>query len=108
MKLSVEEVGILVRKNRGMTVNSVCYDFDNRIIGLELNISNYVCNIFNIYAPNGVQDQNDFIDNLCEIITSKKKVILGGDFNAVENSDKDRMSVSNTEYVLKRNEQKWC
>jgi exonuclease III len=44
----------------------------------------------NIYTPNSSENQCEFVNDLHAIIGSKKNIILGGDFNYIEDRDHDK------------------
>ena len=97
---------ILVKKISDLSVFGYeCYN--NRIVCVKLKYKNEEINLVNIYAPNSVQEQIEFIEELNEILHQKKRVILGGDFNFVENDQSDRYNVRKSKFVLKRNVKEW-
>ena len=65
-------------------------------------------NLVNIYAPNTIQEQLEFIERLNVIAHVKKRIILGGDFNFVESdlNNRKNLRVSKTS-VQKRNVKEW-
>ena len=63
-------------------------DLDFKIMEAEVQGSSFL--FVNIYAPNGVQDQCCFYDNLNKnieenVIEKGNRIILGGDFNVTLN-----------------------
>ena len=57
-------------------------------IKTEMESSSFI--ITNIYAPNIPRKRKQFFKNLETYITNNNNNILGGDFNMVENIQKDR------------------
>ena len=57
-------------------------------IKIEMESSSFI--ITNIYAPNIPKKRKNFFQNLETFITNNNNNILGGDFNMVENIQKDR------------------
>ena len=67
-------------------------DLQGRILTIKLLIYEHQYQIVNIYAPAGTDKrvQNEiFFDNLCPYINSTLPVIIGVDFNCVENPNLD-------------------
>ena len=87
-------VAICVKKDVGLVVKSDFFDEENRIYGLDISFNNENFCFVNIYSPNSVAGQNDFIDFLHNFLLTKKNIILGGDFNYVE----DRVHEKNNDY----------
>lgn len=48
-------------------------------------------NIVNVYAPTTGQDRKEFFDNLWNYKTGDNNLIIAGDFNCVEEIDKDKL-----------------
>ena len=80
---------------------------DDRYIALDLVINKKVYNLVNIYAPNLISEQVRYIEVLDNIIFDKKNLILGGDFNCVDNSVLDRTGSYHTHATLKLNQKLW-
>jgi len=83
-------VGILIKKNENISLLSDFCDFENRVVGCEVSLKGVPINLINIYAPTNKTEQNEFIEALYDVLNSKKRVILAGDFNCVENEMTDR------------------
>jgi len=85
-------VGILVKKNlcANMSVLSTHYDLDSRFLRVEIKINEVILNLINIYAPNVESEQLNFINNMYEVCSNVKNIIMAGDFNAVSKA-KDRI-----------------
>ena len=83
-------VAILVRKDKGFKVINEYFEFDNRLHGVEICINKINFNFINIYTPNSSENQCEFVNDLHAIIGSKKNIILGGDFNYIEDRDHDK------------------
>jgi exonuclease III len=84
-------VAICIKRDVGIKFVSECFDNENRLHSVRLDINNNTFNFFNIYSPNLSVDQNDFIECLHNFMSGKKNIVLGGDFNYVE----DRVSEKN-------------
>ncbi len=81
---SSKGVAFCVKKDVGIVINSEFFDEENRIYGLEISVSNDKYCLVNIYSPNSVTYQNDFIESLHNLLLTKKNIIIGGDFNFEE------------------------
>ncbi|KAL4366199.1 hypothetical protein GQ457_05G012670 [Hibiscus cannabinus] len=73
--------------------NVFCVDkqvMEDRVIMLEgkFKLSNFRCNLFNIYAPNDHGDRERFFDCVSNLISaSSLPVIIGGDFNVIKDKE---------------------
>ena len=83
-------VGILVKKDKGFKKINEYFEFENRLHGVELCINNVNYNFINIYAPNSIANQCEFVQELHTILGSKKNIILGGDFNYIEDREYEK------------------
>ena len=77
---------ILVRDDLDFKLNLARSDDNGRYIIMEAEVQGSSFLFVNIYAPNSVQDQCCFYDNLNKnieenIIGKDNRIILGGDFN---------------------------
>jgi hypothetical protein len=83
-------VGILVNKHLANHVKSFHFDTEGRAITVNMMINDIEYQFINVYSPNNPKERKEFILNLDKLIT-KKNVILGGDFNFVENNLRDKL-----------------
>ena len=74
-------VCIFVKKDKNIKIINEYFDCENRIHGIEVNFGNTNLNFINIYAPNSSTSQCEFIQTLYTYLSSKKNIILGGDFS---------------------------
>ena len=82
-------VGILAGKSLINHIKSFDLDIEGRLLSLDVVINDVPVQILNVYAPNDPCDRKDFINNLSNAI-HHPHVILGGDFNFVENPTLDK------------------
>ena len=75
---------ILVRSDLDFSLKSINLDSEGRSIIMEAEVQGSLFLFVNIYAPNKVQDQCHFFDNLNKNID---RIIVGGDFNVTLDSD---------------------
>lgn len=79
-----------------------------RAICLNLEIEEISISLCNIYAPNDGEEQIEFIEKLSRLLYGKKKILLAGDFNAVQNSCMDRQSSNRiSQKQEKKYEKEW-
>ena len=81
-------VMILVKDDLDFKLNSLSSDAKGRYIIMEAEVQGSSFLFVNIYAPNNVQDQCCFYDNLSKnieenIIDKENRIIIGGDFNII-------------------------
>ena len=77
---------ILVKNDVDFKLNSIISDDQGRYIIIDAEIQGSSFLFVNIYAPNSVQDQCCFYENLNKkieenIVGKENKIIIGGDFN---------------------------
>jgi hypothetical protein len=66
------------------------FDCENRMHGIEVSFENTTFNFINIYAPNSSTSQCEFIQTLYTYLSSKKNIILVGDFNYIEDREYEK------------------
>lgn len=87
-------VMILVRSDLDFSLKSVNLDTEGRSIIMEAEVQGSLFLFVNIYAPNKVQDQCRFFENLNKniedfVVNKEHRIIVGGDFNVTLDSDLD-------------------
>lgn len=85
---------VLVRSDLDFNLKSLEADVQGRYVVMEAEVKGSNFWFLNIYAPNKVQEQCHFFDNLNNIIESsivekEQKIVIGGDFNTELGSDFD-------------------
>ena len=85
---------ILVRSDLDFSVKSVNLDIEGRLIIMEAEVQGSLFLFVNIYAPNKVQDQRRFFEDLNQniegfVVNKEHRIIVGGDFNVTLDSDFD-------------------
>ena len=83
-------VCIFVKKDKNIKIINEYFDCENRIHGIEVNFENTNLNFINIYAPNSSTSQCEFIQTLYTYLSSKKNIIIGGDFNYIEDREYEK------------------
>ena len=77
-------VCILINPLYGQTVNNFNKDQNGRIISLDIVSETGNLSVCNIYAPNTLQQQNEFLHSLNEYLRSNTDIgtlVIGGDWN---------------------------
>ena len=97
-------VGFLIRKNSNIITKNIFHDLNNRVLGCEVCFDNISFNLVTVYCPNSIQQQVEFTEELYDVLNTKKRVLLVGDFNFVEDKLKDRENLKQNIYEV-RNEQ---
>ena len=87
-------VMVLVRSDLDFNLKSVEVDVQGRYAIMEADVQGSNFLFVNIYAPNKVQEQCYFLDNLNNInenfvVNKEQKIVIGGDFNTALDSDLD-------------------
>ena len=91
-------VGFLIRKNSNIITKNIFHDLNNRVLGCEVCFDNISFNLVTVYCPNSIQQQVEFTEELYDVLNTKKRVLLVGDFNFVEDKLKDRENLKQNIY----------
>ena len=83
-------VGILVKPKVKINIKDTHRDSNGRIITIVIDKNNTTMQICNIYAPDTPANRPNFYNNIPQYLTQNCPVILGGDFNMVEDPKMDR------------------
>ena len=78
-------VGILFSNQLDITVVSEKFDMDGRLICVDIDMAGCRHRYINVYQPNIPGERVRFIDALDQYLLGTRDIILGGDFNFVEN-----------------------
>ena len=73
-----------------VSISTIHKDKEGRILSLNFSIEKQNYQIINIYAPTRNSEKPKFYKTLKNYIDSKQNLILGGDFNLVEDTLLDR------------------
>ena len=83
-------VAILIKQNLNIETHTISKDEEGRIISLTLTFENQNFQIINIYGPMKNSEKHTFYKERHKYITQEDNMILGGDFNMVEDLLLDR------------------
>jgi exonuclease III len=87
-------VALLFNKRLDLAVNNTFCHPNGRLIQIECSIDGQLYSLFNIYAHNESKPRNDFIKFInSRILNCNGNIILGGDFNCVENPYLDKTKI---------------
>lgn len=78
-------VAVLFRSSFPGRVIRFLTDTDGRVLSLLISVANFKLNLVNIYSPNTVSERKVFFSRLHEYFISQGDLIVGGDFNCVDN-----------------------
>ena len=83
-----------VRSDLDFSLKSINLDIEGRSIIMEAEVQGSLFLFVNIYAPNKVQDQHRFFEDLNQniegfVINKEHRIIVGGNFNVTLDSDFD-------------------
>ena len=90
-------VGILINSNFTYSVQEYCNIINGRMQSLKLNINEKDYTFLNIYAPNKLNDNYNFLTKIEEFVITNdsETLIIGGDFNTVIDITKDKKKHGN-------------
>ena len=67
-------------------------DFEGRWVAIDIDCCGGIpLRIICVYAPNDTMDRKRFISSLDFILSTPREIIMGGDWNFVEDSERDRV-----------------
>ena len=94
--------GYLINNKTNISINNTIRDGDGRFIILEVNINEESFTLVNLYCPN--KDEPIFFTNVFRILDNLniENLILGGDFNFVQNFDLDKIGRNNISFKQSR------
>jgi exonuclease III len=81
----------LCKKKLQPVINKIHKDNDGRLIKVDCTLSNTNFTLINVYCPNDHTERKSFLENLVHQVPQGHYVILGGDFNCVENPALDKI-----------------
>ena len=84
-------VGILFNKHLNVVIESVVYDTDGRYVIVDVAIDTVKWRLINIYCPNHATSRVQFLDSLAVWLDTSRLLIVGGDFNFVDNLTLDKV-----------------
>jgi exonuclease III len=83
-------VAFLFSKRLQPVVGKIYKDNDGRIFKLDCSLSDIKFTLINVYCPNDHIERKTFLENLTHHVPQGHYVVLGGDFNFVENPALDK------------------
>ena len=84
-------IAIFLRKDLDIETHTILKDEEGRILSLNFSYEKQNFQIINIYDPTRNSMKPKFYKSLKQYITAKQNIILGGDFNMVEDVLMDRL-----------------
>ena len=83
-------VAILIKQNLNLEINTTVKDEEERILSISFTFEKQNFQIINIYAPTKNSEKHIFYKHLKHYININENIILGGDFNMVDDPLLDR------------------
>jgi len=84
-------VGILLHPKLDCEIVRFAHDWEGRSVVVDVDIDSYQFRLVNVYCPNVEKEREEFIEDLESVVNTPRKVILGGDFNFVEDTKLDKI-----------------
>ena len=84
-------VGILFNPTMNMSIENTHYDYEGHIIYADIILAGVKLRLINVYAPNIPSERLTFLDNLQGYLITSREIILGGEWNCVENLKLDKI-----------------
>ena len=84
-------LGILLNKNLSFKLVSQARDTDGRLLCLDIDLADRKYRLINVYMHNDAANRKHFINDLEGYLITPREIILGGDFNFVENIELDKI-----------------
>jgi len=100
-------VGIIFHPSLDVKILNFKHDSDGRIIAVNIEYNSQHFRLVNVYCPTEPTERSHFIRGLGAYLRGASNIILGGDFNFVENSKLDKFggnpifgSIGHSEFSL--------
>ena len=93
-------VAILFKENLNIAMLQLHSDAEGRIISLTFLFENQTFNLVNVYAPTKNSKKTKFFKNLQKHISANNNIIVGGDFDMVEDLTLDRQGCTPNNTLL--------
>ena len=84
-------VGILIKKDSDYHVSNFTFDPFGRYVVVDVIVNDYDIRLVSMYAPNNICERKQFFNDNYHLFMGTKPIILGGDFNCVQNLNLDKM-----------------
>ena len=79
-------VSILISSSLDFKVMNHHHDNLGRLFGIDILLNNFPIRLINVYCPNNPLERRMFIKRLDTVLSTSKDIVMGGDFNCVENT----------------------
>ena len=84
-------VGVLLSSQLRYKLDNYTYDHAGRLLCIDLNMAGSNIRLLNVYAPNCPVERRQFFNELQNCMITSREIIMGGDFNCIENLELDKM-----------------
>ena len=85
-------VAVLIMNNFENTINKFEKDSEGRAVSVKISSPHGDFNIVSIYAPNNISERKIFLRNLDPLLIGTNPLILGGDWNMIEDLKLDKIN----------------
>jgi exonuclease III len=83
-------VGIYIRNSFDCNIRGFRFDLDGRSIYVDIDFENYSFRLVNVYVPTVPKERKTFFQEMYSVLLCSRPIILGGDFNCIENPRLDK------------------
>jgi len=84
-------VALLLNPKLHFNVDHFAFDTNGRMLVLDLKINDASLRVINVYAPNESAERTEWLKGLGRWMTGNRQLIVGGDFNFVEDTSIDKV-----------------
>ena len=84
-------VGLILNHSFQCEVKHIKFDYFGRYVCVDIDIDNYDFRLISVYAPNNALERKEFFNDFYTYFMGSKPIILGGDFNCIENLTLDKL-----------------
>ena len=97
-------VSILISSSLDVKVMNHHHDNLGRLFCIDILLNNFPIRLINVYCPNNPLERRLFIKRLDTVLSTSKDIVMGGDFNCVENTQVDKNIYNESLGTAGRNE----
>ena len=83
-------VGIYINDDFECNIKGFDFDYFGRYVYVDIDFEEYSFRFVNVYAPNIPKERKEFFHSLYSVLLCSRPIVLGGDFNCVEDTSLDK------------------
>ena len=84
-------VGIFVSNRCQTEIIKFHHDVEGRLVYVDIDREGDQYRLINIYAPNDPRARKQFFKDLIYVVNTRRTILMGGDFNVIENTRLDKI-----------------